>query len=70
MLRTRQYSMTRKRKISRPRDFSLDELLTHVGRSPADETARDIDSKVQERPGQETVSNGRAFRVKKHSNDN
>jgi hypothetical protein len=70
MLMARQYSMTRKRKISRPRDFSLDELLTHEGRSPADEIARDLDSKVQERPGQETVLNVRASGVKKPSNDN
>jgi hypothetical protein len=70
VLRARQYSMTRKRKISRPRDFSLDELLTYAGASPAYETARDLDSRVQERPGQETVSNVRASSVKKPSNDN
>jgi len=69
VLTARLYSMTRKRKIRRPRNFSLEELLTDTGPGPADETTLNPDLKVRERLGQETISNVRTSSATKPSKD-
>ena len=70
MLTARLYSMTRKRKVRRPRNFSLEELLTDMGPDPADETAPSLNLKVRERLSQETISNVCTSSAKKPSKDN